>query len=203
LGSGVFYWRGGVNCSLGAMKSSAKVVRGRVSTAENSQSALVPKKLRVRLATDLSNLPILGSEAASAQPLVQSGVLAFRRLDDGEVAVLLVKKPNSNHWGIPKGNAEPHLTRAENAAKEAFEEAGVKGRIEPHSAGTYRAVKRMYGLKLVIEVSVYFLEVFETAKKWPEKGAREIKWCSPREAAMLLREPLLTELCGRLIRRGA
>ena len=123
------------------MKSSSKVVPGPVPSEKHSQSDLpAPKKLQARLASDWSSLPILGSKAASAQPLVWSGVLAFRRLKDGEVAVLLVKKPNLNNWGIPKGNAEPDLSLAENAAKEAFEEAGVQGCIEAYSSGTYRAV---------------------------------------------------------------
>jgi 8-oxo-dGTP pyrophosphatase MutT (NUDIX family) len=135
--------------------------------------------------------------------MLQSGVLALLRLENGEIAVLLVRKKHSKSWGIAKGNAEPHLSLAENAAKEAFEEAGVKGRIEPRAAGTYRAVKRKYGLKLVVEVCVYFLEVLETTTKWAEKGEREIKWCSPREAAILLHEPLLAELCNRLARQEA
>src|SRR5579862_6790928 len=123
----VFPVGGGVDCSLGAMKNSAKIVHGPVPAKKRRQSdRVLPKKLRARLATDRSSLPVLGSAAASAQPLIQSGVLAFRRLEGGDVAVLLVKKPNSKNWGIPKGNAEPHLTLAENAAKEAFEEAGVK-----------------------------------------------------------------------------
>ncbi len=113
-----------------------------------------------------------------------------------------MKKHTSSKWGIPKGNVEQHLTLAENAEKEAFEEAGVAGQIESRSAGTYKAVKRKRGLKIVVDVSVFLLEVTEIAKKWPEKAEREIKWCSPQEAAMLLHEPLLTELCGRLIQRS-
>lgn len=159
-----------------------------------------PRPAPPRLPADLSHLPILGTEAARSAPLPQSGALAFRRLENGEMAVLLVRKRHSKNWGIPKGNAEPHLGLAENAAKEAFEEAGVTGRIEPRAAGTYRAVKRIYGLKVVIEVAVYLLEVFETAESWPEQSEREFKWCSPREAALLVQEPLLAELCGRLIR---
>lgn len=195
--------RGGVHRHSGNMKSAAKVLRDldRAKTPGRAD-ATARKKLRILSASDWSNLPILGSEAARTKPLLQSGALAFRRLDDGEIAVLLVKKPRSNSWGIPKGNAEPNISLAENAAKEAFEEAGVTGCIEAYSSGTYRAVKRMFGVKLVVEVSVYLLEVFETAKKWPEKGEREIRWCSPREAAMLLHEPLLAELCGRLIPRS-
>jgi 8-oxo-dGTP pyrophosphatase MutT (NUDIX family) len=196
--------RGGVDRQRGVMKNSAKVVRGPERSQKRSQSERAARKrFRALSATDRPDLPILGTEAARKQPLVQSGVLAFRRLENGDVAVLLVKKPRSNNWGIPKGNAVSGLTLSENAAKEAFEEAGVKGRAETHSSGTYRAVKRMYGMKLVVEVSVYLLEVFETATKWPEKGEREIKWCSPHEAAILLHEPLLAELCGRLIRQRA
>jgi 8-oxo-dGTP pyrophosphatase MutT (NUDIX family) len=153
------------------------------------------------LPTRKSDLPVLGTDAARERPLLQSGALAFRRLDDGEIAVLLVRKRQSNDWGIPKGKAEPDLSLAENAAKEAFEEAGVKGRIDTHASGTYRTTKRKYGLKLVVEVSVYMLEVFETAKSWPEKGEREIGWFAPGEAALMLNEPLLAELCAGLARK--
>jgi 8-oxo-dGTP pyrophosphatase MutT (NUDIX family) len=119
-------------------------------------------------------------------------------LENGETVVLLVRKLRSGNWSIPKGNAEPHLTLPANAAKEAFEEAGVRGRIGQHAAATYRAIKRVYGLKIVIEVWVYLLEVTETSKTWPEMAKRDFKWVSSREAATLLREPALSELCARL-----
>jgi hypothetical protein len=50
----------------------------------------------------------------------------------------------------------------------------------------------------VAEVWVYLLEVTEIAKKWPEKSKRQVKWCSCREAALALREPILVELCNQL-----
>src|SRR5215469_15060932 len=76
------------------------------------------------------------SARAASVPLVaelQSGVLAFRRDGNGEPLVLLISKRRSKKWGIPKGRAEPHLSLHENAAKEAFEEAGVIGHIAPAS----------------------------------------------------------------------
>lgn len=112
--------------------------------------------------------------------------------------MLVVGKRRSRKWGIPKGKAEPELSLSDNAAKEAFEEAGVRGQIGTEPLGTYRALKRVRGLKTVIEVWVYLLEVTETATKWPEKDKREVRWCSPNEAANLLQEPLLAELCRRL-----
>jgi 8-oxo-dGTP pyrophosphatase MutT (NUDIX family) len=180
------------------VKRSAKAIsHGRRERANDLRDATP----FLRGSPESGRSPILGSEAARRDTRRQSGALAFRFAENRGIAVLLVRKHTSNKWGIPKGNVERHLTLAENAVKEAFEEAGVTGEIDPHSAGTYRAVKHKRGLKIVIDVSVYLLEVTDTAKEWPEKAEREIKWCSPQEAAMLLHEPLLTELCLRLIQR--
>jgi 8-oxo-dGTP pyrophosphatase MutT (NUDIX family) len=133
-----------------------------------------------------------------AKPQSQSGVLAYRRLPGGRAEVLLVKKHKSKSWGIPKGRIEPELSPADNAAKEAFEEAGVAGSIHPVPIGTYRALKRVDDLKIVIDVMVYLLEVTSTARTWPEKHKRDLKWCSPQEAVKWLREPILVELCEGL-----
>jgi 8-oxo-dGTP pyrophosphatase MutT (NUDIX family) len=131
-------------------------------------------------------------------PLLQSGVLAYRHTKTGKIEILVVKKPRSQNWGIPKGKLEPGLSPAENAAKEAFEEAGVKGRIGREALGAYRAIKRIAGDKTLIEVTVFLLEVTRSARQWPEKTLRQSKWCSPADAARLLREPLLVRLCHEI-----
>jgi 8-oxo-dGTP pyrophosphatase MutT (NUDIX family) len=146
----------------------------------------------------MGRLPVFESETARADVRLQSGTLAYRRLASGEIAVLLVSKRRSGKWGIPKGKAEADLSLADNAAKEAFEEAGVRGQLKPQPLGTYRALKRVHGVKTAIEVWVYLLEVTETAPTWPEQAEREIKWCSPQEAALLLDEPVLAEFSRAL-----
>jgi 8-oxo-dGTP pyrophosphatase MutT (NUDIX family) len=132
--------------------------------------------------------------------ILESGVLAFRREDNGEPHVLLISKKRSKKWGIPKGRAEPHLSLHENAAKEAFEEAGVIGYVSPSSVGVFRAKKSATdpAHKQVIEVWVYLLEVTETLQDWPEKEKRTIRWVPCEVAAGQLREPVLTRLCHRL-----
>jgi 8-oxo-dGTP pyrophosphatase MutT (NUDIX family) len=132
--------------------------------------------------------------------ILESGVLAFRREGSGEPLVLLISKRRSKKWGIPKGRAEPHLSLHENAAKEAFEEAGVIGYIAPSSVGMYRAEKSATNstTKRIIEVWVYLLEVTETLPDWPEKAKRTTRWVSCDVAARQLREPVLTHLCHRL-----
>src|SRR6202161_3045192 len=64
------------------------------------------------------------------------------RVRGGEVEFLLVRT-GSGHWTLPKGSAEPGLTHAQAAALEAFEEAGVHGRMEEATFATY--VRREHG----------------------------------------------------------
>jgi 8-oxo-dGTP pyrophosphatase MutT (NUDIX family) len=131
-------------------------------------------------------------------PQIQSGVLAYRHHKRKGTEILLVKKPLSQNWGIPKGKLVEGLSRAENAAKEAFEEAGVRGNIRQEAAGSYRAMKRRGDHQILIEVSVFLLEVTSVAKKWPEKSTRLVRWCAVPEAIRLLREPILIELCSAI-----
>jgi 8-oxo-dGTP pyrophosphatase MutT (NUDIX family) len=63
------------------------------------------------------------------------------RVRPGGIEFLLVRT-NSGHWTFPKGKAEPGLTHAQAAALEAFEEAGVHGRIEEASFARYFRRKR-------------------------------------------------------------
>ena len=134
-------------------------------------------------------------------PLLESGTLAYRLDRHGEPRVLVVTTAKGKHWGIPKGRVEPQLSFADNAAKEAFEEAGVVGEVAPTAAGMYRAAKRLPACETVIEVWVYLMRVTRTLEDFPEKGRREIKWVSCEEAAKLLREPFLAKLCRSLAER--
>jgi 8-oxo-dGTP pyrophosphatase MutT (NUDIX family) len=90
------------------------------------------------------------------------------------------------------------LSLSENAAKEAFEEAGVKGQIGRMALGTFHTSKRAWLGSTVLEVSVFLLRATELLDDWPEKRERRRQWVSCKEAARLLREPVLVDLCQRL-----
>jgi ADP-ribose pyrophosphatase YjhB (NUDIX family) len=136
--------------------------------------------------------------------ILESGVLAFRRQHGGEPLVLLISKIRSKKWGIPKGRVVPYLGFQENAAKEAFEEAGVVGYVSSSSVGMFRARKAAANAPgdRVIEVWVYLLEVTEMLPDWPERDKRTIRWVTCEVAARQLREPVLTHLCHRLAQRA-
>jgi 8-oxo-dGTP pyrophosphatase MutT (NUDIX family) len=190
----------------------AKFRRRRDRAAESKTKA--PKREKGRqwrgFSAEILSTP-LGDEMARSrqtapprppgqQPLLESGVLAFRRGGNGEPLVLLITKKRSKKWGIPKGRIPPHMSFPESAAKEAFEEAGVIGRVSPSAVGMFRAEKLAANLltKMIIEVWVYLLEVTAALPDWPEKGKRTTRWVSCEAAARLLREPALTHLCHRL-----
>jgi len=136
------------------------------------------------------------------RPRLQSGALAYRVDRHGKVRILLVRTRRSKRWSIPKGELKPALSMAENAANEAFEEAGVRGEVTTASSGMYRATKRVWYGDAIVEIWVYLLRVTEQLKQFPEKGQREAKWVSCGAAAKMLREPLLAELCLALRRQA-
>jgi 8-oxo-dGTP pyrophosphatase MutT (NUDIX family) len=131
---------------------------------------------------------------------LQSGALPFRIGKGGKSEVLLVTTGRRGRWGIPKGKTEPYLTFDQNAAKEAFEEAGVIGKVSRNSSGKFRTSKRRGDTERVLEVWVYLLAVERIADDWPEKARRRIKWVRAKVAAKILREPFLSDLCRKLAR---
>ena len=129
---------------------------------------------------------------------LQSAALPYRFDGAGRPEILLVTSARTGRWTIPKGSVEPHLSMAENAAKEALEEAGIVGAVALRSSGAYRTPKRAGRGEIAIEVWVYLLRVARRLDDWPEKRERRVRWVSCATAARLLKEPLLRALCRQL-----
>jgi hypothetical protein len=81
------------------------------------------------------------------------------------------------------------------AAQEAFEEAGLIGRIiGKQPIGTYHYEKRLPNDQLLCEVWVFLLRVDRQLDDWPEKGQRETRWFNQSEAVDLVDEGGLAEV---------
>lgn len=119
----------------------------------------------------------------------QSAVIPFRRASE-RIDVLLITNLRGTRWVLPKGLVEPDLTPHESAAKEAFEEAGAQGEVRSTCVGIYD-YEKWGGL---CRVEVYLFEVHEMLDTFPEQGSRRLRWCSPGEAAQLVRERRLKEI---------
>lgn len=83
-------------------------------------------------------------------------------------------------------------TRAEAAAQEAWEEAGVRGHPHPVPVGVYRYWKSE--LEAEIEVTVFSIRADNAAKDFPERKQRRRRWLPPLKAAALVAESDLAEM---------
>ncbi|PDS45105.1 DNA mismatch repair protein MutT [Rhizobium anhuiense] len=129
-------------------------------------------------------------------PRQQYGALCYRvKKKSGEVEVLLMTSRDTGRWVIPKGWPMTRKCAHEVAMQEAFEEAGVRGVVEPETLGAYTYPKVLRdGVQVVCKVQVYALEVTNMVKNFKEKGERRIEWVSFDEAAGRVREPELRHL---------
>jgi 8-oxo-dGTP pyrophosphatase MutT (NUDIX family) len=116
------------------------------------------------------------------------------RLRGESIEFLLVRTRSSGRWTFPKGSAEPGLTHAQAAALEAFEEAGVHGRIEEVSFIKYVRNGRRGGArksaarsgKKKVAVYAHLCEVFRLSP--PKESKRNRTWFSAGDAKRCLRE---------------
>lgn len=109
------------------------------------------------------------------------------RIRNRKIEFLLVQT-RGGRWTFPKGGAEAGLTPAQSAALEAFEEAGVHGRIEEARFASYVCKKRGArgsGARDVV-VSAHLCEVLWLGP--PEESGRNPSWFTPEKAKRRLRE---------------
>ena len=133
----------------------------------------------------------------------QYGALCYRRGAQG-LEILLITSRRSGQWLAPKGGIVPGLTPGESAAREAWEEAGVRGVIGAEEAGRYVHVKSGRNRGGPYLVGLYPLEVTEEAADYPEAHQRRRAWFTPEEAAGAARNPdlgrVLSEFAARFER---
>jgi 8-oxo-dGTP pyrophosphatase MutT (NUDIX family) len=113
------------------------------------------------------------------------------RLRNGSIEFLLVRTRN-RRWTFPKGGVEPGLTHAQAAALEAFEEAGVHGRMEEAAFARYLRSRgnsrHVAGRSTAKELSVnaHLCEVVRLDP--PQETNRNPTWFSAPQAKRRLRD---------------
>ena len=119
------------------------------------------------------------------------------------IEVLLITTRDTGPLVTPKGwpmaNKAPH----EVAEKEAFEEAGIKGKVSDKPVGNFRYLKRLDdGTSVTCIVEIFPLRVRKAKARFPERDERVRKWASPEEAAEMVDESelklLLIDFAGSL-----
>ena len=118
----------------------------------------------------------------------QVAALPYRNHGEG-VEILLITSRETKRWVIPKGWPMPHLADFNAARREAFEEAGIEGKMGRKSIGSYFYNKRKKSGRMVpVEVIVYAMEVTRLLDEWQEMNERSRTWFPAKEAAVLVKE---------------
>jgi 8-oxo-dGTP pyrophosphatase MutT (NUDIX family) len=119
--------------------------------------------------------------------------------------MLLVTTRRSKRWIIPKGWPIKGLRPAKSAAREAFEEAGIRGRIGTKSVGLFKYHKLLdeHGIEVSCEVKVFPLLVKRQSEAWPEFEQRLVQWVEPSRAVSLVKEPELKKIVATFAKRVA
>lgn len=118
-------------------------------------------------------------------PLQVAAVCYRRRGVD--VEFLLVNTNGGNKWTFPKGSPEAQLSHSQSAEREAAEEAGAIGTIEPRHFHLYIHSKGVFwqagGVQEFV-VKAFLMEVHQTRR--PDEPLRRPTWVSAAEAKLRL-----------------
>lgn len=136
---------------------------------------------------------------------VQYGALPYRFTSNAALEILVVTTRQTRSWIVPKGWPIRRLSPAKSAAREAWEEAGVRGRIGPKPIGAFFYDKALdeTGASVTCEVKIFPLLVERHSETWPEVDQRVVQWVDPQRAMALVKEPGLKALIGVFAKRAA
>jgi 8-oxo-dGTP pyrophosphatase MutT (NUDIX family) len=133
----------------------------------------------------------------------QVAAVCYRVRNNG-IEFLLVQT-RKGRWTFPKGSTEPGLTHAQAAALEAFEEAGVHGRMEEASFARYVRRKRgdtrnsaAKSAEKELAVHAHLCEVLRLGP--PQEFDRDPTWFSAEKAKRRLREDRAPDYGAELAR---
>jgi len=128
---------------------------------------------------------------ASARPSrfalpLQVAAVCYRKLNS-HAEFLLVNTNGGNKWTFPKGAPDTHLSHSQAAEREACEEAGAIGVIEPRHFHVYIHSKGVFwqpnGVQEYV-VKAFLMEVLQTRK--PHEDFRHPTWYDAEEARFIL-----------------
>ena len=124
----------------------------------------------------------------------QSAVIPFKYVD-GKLNILLITSSKGKHWVVPKGIHEPGMSAQESAAKEAFEEAAVEGKVYEACIGSYRYQK----WEADCNVKVYAMRVKKqlSNRHW-EESHRKRCWVTVNKAVDMLDNKDLAKMVANL-----
>jgi 8-oxo-dGTP pyrophosphatase MutT (NUDIX family) len=130
----------------------------------------------------------MGSLRGSKSLPLQVAAVCYRRRG-AAVEFLLVNTNGGNKWTFPKGSIDGRLSHSQAAEREAAEEAGALGMIEPRHFHLYIHSKGVFwqpgGVQEFV-VKAFLMEVHQL--RHADEPQRQPTWFSPEEARQRLRK---------------
>jgi 8-oxo-dGTP pyrophosphatase MutT (NUDIX family) len=119
----------------------------------------------------------------------QYGVIPYIQRS-GKTKIVLITSRSSNQWIVPKGNRIAQKSKRESALQEAYEEAGITGKLDKDFE--FRLIIMSHGIKT--ELTLYSMRVDKyLIKKWPESHQRKRIEVSGENAKSLVMWPKFKE----------
>jgi len=135
-------------------------------------------------------------DGAKTDLRTQFAALCYRMKND-KIQFCLVTSRRTGRWIVPKGWPMNGETPMDAAATEAWEEAGVTGKIYPQPVGVFSYYKVRSDDELPCMAVLYPLKVKKVHRKWPEHKERDRTWVSRKKAASMVTDPELSEMILR------
>ena len=130
----------------------------------------------------MSEAASMGSARMTKSLPLQVAAICYRRRGS-LVEFLLVNTNGGNKWTFPKGSAEARLSHSQAAEREAAEEAGALGIIEPRHFHLYIHSKGVFwqpgGVQEFV-VKAFLMEVHQMRR--PDEALRHPTWFGPEES---------------------
>ncbi len=178
---------------------------GKSAVSTDMKSTKKSRKARpARSLTLLQQLAAVPEKLFTGSFRQQYAALCFRYSGSSEeIEILVVTSRTSARWIIPRGWPMKRKKPHEAAAIEAWEEAGVRGRVRKDAVGRYTYLKMLDNGDVVpCVVDVFQIEITGEETSFKERGERLLEWVRPDEAARRVREIELKSLLVDFRPRG-
>lgn len=109
---------------------------------------------------------------------------------DGAICAITTKR--GSRWIVPRG----HLKRSgamQTAIDEAWEEAGISGRLCADPIGVYDVQKNGHAITTL----AFLMDVSHVATQWPERSYRNRCWMSLKQFRRRIDDPELVRMAER------
>lgn len=123
----------------------------------------------------------------------QFGALCWR-IRKKKVEIALITSRRTARWIIPKGWPVEGATPTEAASLEAWEEAGIEGKVGQTCLGIFSYAKAVDDGMQPCVVAVFPLEAERVHSDWPESSQRRRKWMSRKKAAKVVSSVELAQI---------